>query len=339
MRNWWLQFGCFLTGYNYNIMKASSEASAKQVKKYTAAILIVALIWGFVGYSFAERYLHLETWGSLAGAAIMVFIVIQIEKQIILSVGKNKTASAFRIAIALVMAILGSVIIDQIIFKDDIELQKETDLITKVNQALPGKVQEINVEIARLDTLLAEKNRERGTLIAEVTKTPTINLPGYETLRKPGKTNRTVTDSLGNKQTIVVDTIYTERKYTSTAKENPKAALIPTLDEQIKALGLKRDEYSHLKISVREELEAQYRAKVGFLDELQTLKTILHKSPIALFVWGLWFAFLVFIELFVVSNKWGKNTETDYDRTVQHQRDIKIAVIDQLKHNAPQNQS
>ena len=93
---------------------------------------------------------------------------------------------------------------------------------------LPGKVQEINAEIARLDTLLAEKNKERGTLIAEVTKTPTINLPGYETLRKPGKTNRTVTDSLGNKQTIVVDTIYTERKYTSTAKENP-AALIPTL--------------------------------------------------------------------------------------------------------------
>ena len=80
-----------------------------------------------------------------------------------------------------------------------------------------------------------------------------------------------------------------------TAKENPKAALIPTLDEQIKALALKRDEYSHLKISVREELEDQYRAKVGFLDELQTLKTILLKSPIALFVWGLWFAFLVFI--------------------------------------------
>ena len=47
---------------------------------------------------------------------------------------------------------------------------------------------------------------------------------------------------------------------------------------------------------------------------------------------------LVFIELFVVSSKWGKNTETDYDRTVQHQRDIKIAVIDQLKHSAPQNQ-
>ena len=94
MRNWWLQFGCFLTGYNYNIMKASSEASAKQVK-YTAAILIVALIWGFVGYSFAERYLHLDTWGALAGAAIMVFIVIQIEKQIILSGVRTKQPRHF----------------------------------------------------------------------------------------------------------------------------------------------------------------------------------------------------------------------------------------------------
>ena len=59
-------------------------------------------------------------------------------------------------------------------------------------------------------------------------------------------------------------------------------------------------------------------------------KTILLKSPIA-FLWGLWFV------LFMNSCSIMKNTETDYDRTVQHQRDIKIAVINQLKHNAPQN--
>jgi hypothetical protein len=37
MNNWWLKFGCFLTGYNYNILDASSEISAKAVKRYTSA--------------------------------------------------------------------------------------------------------------------------------------------------------------------------------------------------------------------------------------------------------------------------------------------------------------
>ena len=76
MRTWWIRFGCFLTGYNYDIMKNSSEASAKSVKKYTSAILIVSIIWGFIGYSFANRYLHLDTKGSIVGAIIMIFIVI-----------------------------------------------------------------------------------------------------------------------------------------------------------------------------------------------------------------------------------------------------------------------
>lgn len=81
---WWLKFGCFLTGHNYNILKNCSEASAKSVKKYTSAILIVSILWGFTGYTFCNRYMHLNKWFSLIGAVIMIFIVIQIEKQIIL---------------------------------------------------------------------------------------------------------------------------------------------------------------------------------------------------------------------------------------------------------------
>ena len=38
MRDLWLKTGCFLTGYNYIIIKNSSEASAKSVKKYLSAL-------------------------------------------------------------------------------------------------------------------------------------------------------------------------------------------------------------------------------------------------------------------------------------------------------------
>jgi len=332
MKNIWLKFGCFLTGHNYQIMRSCSEASAKAVKKYTSAILLVSIIWGFVGYTFANRYLHLDIVGSVIASIVMIVMVVQIEKQIILSVGKNTAAKWFRILIAIVMAIIGSIIIDQIIFKDDVEIQKEKDIVAKVNSALPGKVQEINSEIHRLDSILVEKNAERTNLIEDVTANPILNLPAVETIKKPGKTSRIRVDEFGNKTTIEVDTIFTEQKYTSTSRENPKAELIPVIDSQIKEYSLKRDEYNEQKIGIRDQLEKQFRSKVGFLDELETMKEILFGSATAFVVWLLWFLFLGFIELFVVSAKIG--TVTDYDMIILHQKDVKLDALKQLTFNA-----
>lgn len=42
----------------------------------------------------------------------MIVMVIQIERQIILSIGKNKLATWFRVIIGIVMAVIGSVILD-----------------------------------------------------------------------------------------------------------------------------------------------------------------------------------------------------------------------------------
>jgi hypothetical protein len=120
MKDFWVRLGCFMTGYNYMIVRNSSEATAKAVKKYLSALLIVCTLWGFVGYAFTRRYLHGEWYISLIGALIMVLMVIQIERQIILSIGRNRMAYAFRVLIGIVMAVLGSVILDQIIFKDDV---------------------------------------------------------------------------------------------------------------------------------------------------------------------------------------------------------------------------
>src|SRR5690606_21961417 len=110
-RNLWIKFGCFLTGYNYPIVMASSEVAVKAVKRYTSALIIVSIIWAFVGFTFTNRYLHASTWGSVAGAVIMVIIIVQVERQIILSVTPSKWLYIFRGLIAIMMAILGAIII------------------------------------------------------------------------------------------------------------------------------------------------------------------------------------------------------------------------------------
>ena len=120
-------------------------------------MLIVCILWAFVGYTLTQRYLEGSQWGSLAGAVVAVIIIIQIERQIILSINPSKWLYFSRGLIAFMMAIIGAVIIDQILFKQDIELEKITYIEKRVKQALPGKTEEIRNQVASLDTAINKK--------------------------------------------------------------------------------------------------------------------------------------------------------------------------------------
>ena len=60
--NWWILFGCKLTGWSSEVLAQCSEASRSQLSKYTSALLILILIWGVTGFCFAQRYI-----GTLVG--------------------------------------------------------------------------------------------------------------------------------------------------------------------------------------------------------------------------------------------------------------------------------
>src|SRR3954464_3363949 len=126
MRDLWIRFGCFLTGHNYKILRGCSEAAFKSVKKYTAAMLIVCILWFFIGFTFAQRYLTAGLAGCILAGGISVLIILEIEKQIILSINPSRLLLIFRSCLALMMSILGAVIIDQILLEKDIELEKVT---------------------------------------------------------------------------------------------------------------------------------------------------------------------------------------------------------------------
>ena len=192
MKNWWIQFGCFLTGFNYDIVKNSSEAAAKTVKRYTAALLIVGILWGFIGYSFTDRYIHAGTWLSLIGAFLFVVIIIQIERQIILSIDPTKWLYIFRGVIAIMMAIIGAIIIDQIIFKEDIELEKISIIDERVKKALVPESEELRNLIDTLASSISKKEAERAGLIQDIARNP----------KTPSYSSQTSTRTAGNSSGI-----------------------------------------------------------------------------------------------------------------------------------------
>lgn len=324
-----MKLGCFLTGYNYNILNKCSEASSKHLKKVTSAMLIIMMVWGFIGYTFTGQYMHLGTLGQIIGAIVLIVIVVQIERQIILTIGENILAKKFRIAIAVIMAILGSIIVDQIVFKEDIENQKIEYIQTKIKNILPNRVAEIDEQIANIDSLIFIKELDRNKYQLEFDKNPRIKDVSSETRRVTKKVPRTKILN-GEKRTVMVDSSYTESASQTKQINNPKLELIGRIDLQIDKYRIEKDTLYKHKIDARELLTKELMEKNAFLDELQIMLNLLTSSNIAAFVWFLWFAFFLCIELFVLMCKSTKD-ETDYDKIIKHQMDTKIRMLNELK--------
>jgi hypothetical protein len=68
-------------------------------------------------------------------------------------------------------------------------------------------------------------------------------------------------------------------------------------------------------------VEKEINSKVGFLDELKVMYSLISESGVAFSVWLLWILFLLGIELFIMISKIGE-IETDYDVTILHQMDL-----------------
>jgi hypothetical protein len=212
------------------------------------------------------------------------------------------------------MAIIGSVIIDQVIFKDDIEEKRISNIQEKVNSTLPEKTKQLDMRILQLDTIINTKEKERLAVISDVGKKPTLVLPVVHT-----NYERDSTGSL----------IPVNKTVTNQSVANPKADLIPQIDEQVTKLRAQKREIENSKMNIRQDLEKEYKEKTGFLEELKVLFSVLFSSPIAFIVWILFFLFFFLIEVFVLVAKFADIT-TDYDKAIMHQVETNNKMIESL---------
>lgn len=319
----WLKIGCFVTGYNYSILKNCSEVAKKTVKKYTAAMVIMCLLWGLIGYSFANRYLHSSSLASVASALLFMLVIIQIERQVIMQTIKNNSLQLFRAVIAIMMALIGSLIIDQIIFKDDIELEKEQFINNKVEKIYPARAAIRQKQITQLRVQLLAKDSQRTALGKDIQANPTITIVTVTSNPVPVKT--TIDDSSHTQKIQYIN----KPTITNSQIPNPNSALIAPLDSQINSLQrlilAQGDSLANLRVSIQRLLQE----KTGFLDELNIMFSLLSQSTPALMVYLVWFILLLGLECFVLMNKRHEKT-TDYDAMILHQMEIHLRKLEIL---------
>lgn len=311
--------GCALIGWDKNILKECGEASHRQFRKLISAICIMMVLWGTIGYCFADRYINIESCILKICIALMfMFIVLCVERVIILTVGKARLMTVMRVMLALCMAFLGACIFDQIIFQNDIQQTIHDRREDVIQETTAKRLMVFNSDIQRITHDLDSLSKSTITLGEELAKHPTIKSVNVSTIE----------------QAIGVDENGNPKKVRNRSTEivnipNPLTGQLNANNEQIQLnqnqLEQLRQDKKEIAGKVTDEIHSR---PVGFIEELEATLKVVSNSWISLVFYIVLFCFLTFLELFVLTIKMG-DSKCDYDLIVENQLKLKKNLMDQ----------
>ena len=310
--NWWIKLGCKLTGWSSEVLSQCSEASRCQLNKYTSALLILILIWGVTGFCFAQRYIGLPVWACGFVSLFFITIVVMIERQIILANSKTMVMLAFRIVIALIMAIVGSTIFDQTMFGKDIDKQMTNTIEAQVADLTNQRVRIIDEKLAALHIEIDSIDKLNAILQADLNDHPFV-----------------IQTSVTNSQSKILmpdgtlATVNNPSK-TTTQVANPKQSILEANNNTVKGLREQEQSWTQKKQNVEEDVRKECKESVGFLEELEAMWTIITTRPLAGAFYAVFFALLMSLELFVVFSKLF-DKECDYETAIRGAQKVRIA--------------
>ena len=305
--------GCFLIGWNKNILKECGEASYRQFRKLLSAICIMMVLWGTIGYCFADRYINIESCLlKICVALAFMFIVLCVERVIILTVGKARMMSFMRVLLALCMAILGSCIFDQIIFRNDIQqaIQEHREDIIKVT--ITKRLSIYDSDIQRITHEMDSLSKATIVLGEELQKRPTIQGTNVNTQEQV-----VGVDENGRPKKVKVQSVNT------VTMANPLAEQLKANNDQIQIYSHQLEQLRQDKKDIAQKTTEEVSQRTpGFIEELEATLKVVSQSWISLAFYVILFCFLTFLELFVLTIKMGEN-KCDYELIVEHQLSLK----------------
>lgn len=117
-----LRLYSLIIGENPKYVATFQPSSKKKVALYANCILIPVIIWFINGYLLVNHVLGGNIWSALLTATIIALIIFIIERAVVMSNG-NKWIAVFRIILGLIVAFIGSISLDEVVFKNDIDNQ------------------------------------------------------------------------------------------------------------------------------------------------------------------------------------------------------------------------
>ena len=317
------KIGCFLIGWEESILNECGEASHRQYRKLLSAICIMMVLWGTIGYCFADRYINIESCAlKLCVALAFMFIVLCVERVIILTVGKARLMSFMRVLLALCMAILGSCIFDQIIFRNDIQQAIQEHREDVVSETITKRLSIYDSDIQRITQEMDSLSKATIALNEELQKRPVIKGTNVSTQEQV-----VGVDENGNPKKVRTQSVNT------VTLANPLAEQLKANNDQIQIYSAQLEQLRQDKKEVAETVRAEVNQRApGFIEELEATLAVVSQSPISLAFYVILFCFLTFLELFVLTIKMGEN-KCDYELIVENQLHLKKNLMEQTAQN------
>ena len=315
--------GLFLIGWDKNIMKECGEASYRQYRKLLSAICIMMVLWGTIGYCFADRYLNIESCFLKACVSLaFMFIILCVERVIILNVGKAYAMGGMRFLMAICMAILGSCIFDQIIFRNDIQqaIQEQREEI--ISKTITKRLSIYDSDIQRISQEMDSLSEATIALNEELQKRPVIKGTNVSTQEQV-----IGIDENGKPKKVKTQTVNT------ITLANPLTEQLKANNDQIQIYSTQLEQLRLDKKEVAETVRAEISQRApGFIEELEATLKVVSQSKVSLAFYIILFFFLTFLELFVLTIKMGQN-KCDDELIVENQLYMKRSLMERTAQN------
>jgi len=152
-----LKFSCLITGDDYKMLKSDTPASRKKVNTLVSILLLPVTMW-FINIYLMVSGVMQESQGSAVVAALVAgLIIFMVERSIIMSNG-SKTVMVFRVCLGFLIAILGSLALDEVIFKQDIDQQMDIAKKEMVQKGVGKVISDNKLALCGLQSIEASKH-------------------------------------------------------------------------------------------------------------------------------------------------------------------------------------
>ena len=311
--------GCLLIGWDKNILSECGEASHRQYRKLISAICIMMILWGTIGYCFADQYINIDSCVlKICVSIAFMFIVLCVERVIILTVGKARLMSIMRVLLALCMAVLGSCIFDQIIFRNDIQQAIQEHREDVIGTTITKRLAIYDSDIQRITQDMDSLSKATITLNEELQKRPVIKGTNVSTQEQI-----IGVDENGKPKKVRTQTVNT------VTLANPLAEQLKANNDQIQIYSTQLEQLRQDKKEVAERVRVEMNGRApGFIEELEATLKVVSQSKVSLAFYIILFCFLTFLELFVLTIKMGEN-KCDYELIVENQLYLKKNLMEQ----------
>jgi len=313
-----LKYYSIIIGENPNYTASFQPASKRKVALYANCLIVPVILWFINGYLLVRNVLEGNIFTSILTAFIAAFIIFLIERAIVMSNG-SKPIFWFRIFLGIIVASLGSISLDEVIFKNDIDNQvayyKQSEVDSAVHKVESDYANQINLQQAIVNQKGFEWNQSLKDAKGEADGTT-------------GSHQKQVGDITILKMNIA------DKQETDYNSENSKLLALKTSMETAK-------EKAKLKY------EAGFKGN-ALLVRIRAMFDLIAKDKFMLGVYILFTLFLFCLEFLVVLIKIGSKNSIDEDlekaremllRTKTQKTLDRISIFYQPEHFVPSVQS